>query len=76
MAPNTDNEHVGGLIADIVSTVMLRIPMMLSAAVVAGLAHLVGTGEWQGYVWLIASPVLYLCWLITFLLLSALTCGV
>jgi FkbH-like protein len=48
--------------------------MMLAAAVVAGLVYLMDwAAHWPWYGWLIASPVLYLCWLISSLLIYAAT---
>ncbi len=73
---NSDSRDTpaGGLLADLIAIALLLIPMALAAAVVASLAALIDwTVHWPWYGWLIASPVLYLCWLITFLLIFAAT---
>lgn len=74
MDSDSRDKPVGDLVADLISIVLLLIPMMLAAAAVAGLVYLIDwVGHWPWYSWLIASPVLYLCWLITSLLIYAAT---
>jgi acetyltransferase-like isoleucine patch superfamily enzyme/acyl carrier protein len=52
------------------------LPMAMSAAVIGGLAvYLFSADNWKPYLWIVVSPLLYLGWLIGFLVISALACG-
>lgn len=76
MEPSIARESVRDLLFDFIANVMLLIELMVPIALIVGLVDLIDhVVRWQWYVWLIASPALYVCWLIIFLLLSALTFG-
>jgi FkbH-like protein len=61
---------------DLTAGVSIVGSMVASAAAVAVPAWLAaGAASWEWYVWVIVTPLLYLCWLVVFLAVSALICG-
>src|SRR5579863_5076557 len=64
------------LIFDLISLVFTLLPMVLSGALIAGLLSIGGWAtRWRWFHWILASPVLYMLWLIVLLAIWAVSMG-
>ena len=65
-----------GPVSDLATVALLLAPLVVAAAITAGLVALAGrVMAWSGYLALVLSPVIYVVWLWVFLVLSGLIVG-